>query len=102
MKKNAIMKSLILFLLVLPLSLAQAQMAEEQATSFSLQSEVEKWKQEIPVKDLNTKWVNNIGNGDDSLYGVRNFRVVLYGVYYRGGANNYYHRDHPRSNMNPL
>lgn len=34
--------------------------------------------------------------------GVRNFRTVLYGVLYRGGANNYYHRGHPRSNTHPL
>ncbi len=43
-----------------------------------------------------------MGNGYEDLYGVRNFRVVLHGVYYRGGANNAYHRTHKRSNTNPL
>jgi hypothetical protein len=45
---------------------------------------------------------DNRGEGDEDLYGTRNFRVVLHGVYYRGGANNKYHRTNPRSNKNPL
>jgi hypothetical protein len=52
--------------------------------------------------DLMSKIVDNRGNGYDPLYGVRNLRVVLHGVMYRGGANNAFHRDTPRDNMNPL
>lgn len=52
--------------------------------------------------DLTTKIVDNTGNGNSNLYGTRNFRVVLHGVFYRGGANNAYHRETPRDNMNPL
>jgi hypothetical protein len=52
--------------------------------------------------DLITKIIDNRGNGYESLYGLRNLRVVLHGVMYRGGANNFYHRQSPRDNQNPL
>ncbi len=55
-----------------------------------------------PVKTASQKLVDNQGNGNESLYGNRNLRAVLNGVYYRGGANNYYHRTNKRNNMNPL
>jgi len=48
------------------------------------------------------KLVDNQGDGFNLLYGTRNFRSVLNGVYYRGGANNYYHKTDKRDNMNPL
>ncbi len=51
---------------------------------------------------LMSKITDNKGDGFEDLYGTRNFRAVLHGVYYRGGANNYYHRSNPRNNMNPL
>jgi len=55
--------------------------------------------------DLGTaqeKLVDNQGNGFEPLYGTRNVRAVLSGVFYRGGANNRYHRSNRRSNTNPL
>jgi outer membrane protein OmpA-like peptidoglycan-associated protein len=52
--------------------------------------------------DLMYKVVDNFGNGFDSLYGARNMRPILHGVAYRGGANNYYHKDNKRNNHNPL
>lgn len=52
--------------------------------------------------DLMYKITDNKGNGYDSLYGTRNMRPVLYGVSYRGGANNYYHLTDKRDNQNPL
>lgn len=52
--------------------------------------------------DLMSKIIDNRGNGYEPLYGLRNTRVVLHGVLYRGGANNAYHRSAPRNNMNPL
>ncbi len=42
------------------------------------------------------------GAGYDELYGTRNVRSVLDGVFYRGGANNAFHRDGKRHNQNPL
>lgn len=52
--------------------------------------------------DLMSKITDNKGDGFEDLYGTRNFRAVLHGIYYRGGANNYYHRTNARNNMNPL
>ncbi|NJL26146.1 MAG: hypothetical protein HC902_13940 [Calothrix sp. SM1_5_4] len=54
------------------------------------------------LRNLDEKRVNDRGNGFDGLYGVRNFRQVLRGVFYRGGANNLYHREKRRDNRNPL
>ncbi len=55
-----------------------------------------------PLKNASQKLVDNRGNGYEDLYGNRNLRAVLNGVYYRGGANNYYHRTNKRNNMNPM
>lgn len=52
--------------------------------------------------DLMDKIINDRGNGYDTLYGVRNLRVVLHGVMYRGGANNSYNKYGKRDNSNPL
>ncbi len=60
------------------------------------------WKAHYKVDDPYTKLTNDHGDGYEDLYGTRNFRVVLHGVYYRGGANNTYNRNLKRSNMNPL
>jgi hypothetical protein len=56
------------------------------------------------LTDPYSKLVNDKGAGFDDLYGVRNFRMVLPGILYRGGANNLYHRDRSvrRKNENPL
>lgn len=71
--------------------------------SFSQTSpDIETYRTRYGLNDVSTKLVDNIGNGYEDLYGVRNFRVVLHGVYYRGGANNKYHRTNKRPNMNPL
>ena len=48
------------------------------------------------------KATDNYGNGNNDLYGTRNFRTILYGVAYRGGGNNYYHNENKRDNKNPL
>jgi hypothetical protein len=55
-----------------------------------------------PVKNASQKIVDNQGDGQEDLYGNRNLRAVLNGIYYRGGANNRYHRTNRRNNMNPL
>jgi len=54
------------------------------------------------LNDPYQKRVDDHGNGYESLYGVRNFREVLNGVLFRGGANNKYNRDGIQSNKNPL
>lgn len=54
------------------------------------------------LSDVYRKLVDNRGQGREDLYGVRNFREVLKGVLYRGGANNMFHRENPRHNSNPL
>jgi hypothetical protein len=60
------------------------------------------FKDKYKVECLNEKITDNFGNGYDSLYGTRNMRVILHGVAYRGGANNYYHKSNKRDNHNPL
>ena len=54
------------------------------------------------VECVQEKITDNKGNGFEELYGTRNFRVILHGVAYRGGGNNYYHRSDKRNNKNPL
>lgn len=63
---------------------------------------VNDYKKHYNLPDVYEKKVDNQGNGDEDLYGVRNFRAVLYGVYYRGGANNVYNKNLKRDNQNPL
>ncbi len=60
------------------------------------------YKERYNEKDLLYKIVDNWGNGYDSLYGARNVRPILHGVAYRGGANNYFHKEAKRNNHNPL
>lgn len=71
-------------------------------SGFDLKNQVDFYKQRYNLKDPYTKLVGNTGNGDDNLYGVRNFRVVLHGIYYRGGANNVFNKYGKRGNSNPL
>ncbi len=61
-----------------------------------------RYRARYQLADTSAKRVDNRGDGYEDLYGTRNFRAVLPGVLYRGGANNAYHRDHPRANQNPL
>jgi hypothetical protein len=51
---------------------------------------------------LEDKITNNSGDGFDLLYGTRNMKTILYGIAYRGGANNFYHKTDKRDNRNPL
>ncbi len=54
------------------------------------------------LDDVFKKATDNHGTGLEALYGTRNFRVILTGVAYRGGANNKWHRSASRDNRNPL
>lgn len=69
---------------------------------FDLKNQVEMFDFRYRLNDTSQKLVNDEGRGFEALYGVRNFRVVLNGVYYRGGANNTRNRDLVRKNSNPL
>lgn len=60
------------------------------------------YKNKYKVECANEKITDNFGNGYDSLYGTRNMRVILHGVAYRGGANNFYNKNQKRDNHNPL
>lgn len=74
------------------------------ALSFSAYAEVvgEQYRARYPLTSASQKLVSNNGSGFADLYGTRNFRAVLNGVYYRGGANNAYLKPHTRPNSNPL
>ena len=67
-----------------------------------LANDVAFYKGRYNMPDVYKKITDNRGNFFEDLYGTRNMREVLAGVYYRGGANNKYHKTHPRSNTNPL
>jgi len=60
------------------------------------------YQNRYPLKNPYDKLLNNRGVGEEDLYGTRNFRAVLNGVVYRGGANNKYNKYGSRSNTNPL
>ncbi|WP_295904680.1 hypothetical protein [uncultured Bdellovibrio sp.] len=74
---------------------------EPAIDGFRLDEEVKKFKLRYGFANLQEKLTDNRGDGDEALYGTRNFRVVLHGVMYRGGANNT-NLETPRSNTNPL
>ena len=82
--------------------LAFALLMTTQAHAFEISEQAEDYRLHYGIKDPYTKLVNYEGNGFEPLYGTRNFRVVLDGVYYRGGANNPYNRAGKRGNKNPL
>jgi hypothetical protein len=63
---------------------------------------IEYYDQRYGLDDVFEKKTDNRGEGFEQLYGTRNFRVVLTGVVYRGGANNKWHRNDRRDNRNPL
>ncbi len=68
----------------------------------SLEEQVDYYHERYKVNCVHEKITDNFGNGFETLYGTRNMRPILHGVAYRGGANNYYHRNSKRENNNPL
>lgn len=73
---------------------------EQMLQAFALPGDV--YRKRYHLTTALQKLVDNRGNGYERLYGVRNFRAVLNGVYYRSGANNAYHRQNKRANSNPM
>lgn len=88
------MKTLIALLLV--------AFANPATADFDLKKQVDLYKQRYNVSDVYAKVTDNKGEGFEDLYGTRNLRAVLHGIYYRGGGNNLYNREGRRDNMNPL
>lgn len=94
--KNTLLTFFVLVLFNSPLTpVAKAQ------TDMGLES-IYFYQNRYPLKNPYDKLVNNRGDGREDLYGTRNFRSVLNGVVYRGGANNAYNKYGKRSNQNPL
>ena len=92
------MKKLILLAILCP-ALSYAQPLE---TLVNQEESIYHYQTRYPLRDPYRKLVDNQGNGFEDLYGVRNFRAVLNGVVYRGGANNAYNKNGKRANSNPL
>lgn len=67
-----------------------------------LVSQIEFYENRYKVNCIDEKITDNFGEGFDSLYGTRNMRTILFGIAYRGGANNFYHKHNKRDNQNPL
>lgn len=72
------------------------------ASAEATEKSIAYYQHRYPLANVFDKLVDNKGNGFEPLYGTRNFRTVLNGVVYRGGANNRFHRDDERHNSNPL
>ena len=87
---------LILFLFLFSSCFAQNDSVKIDDSAFKY------YKDLYGVECVQEKITDNQGNGFEDLYGTRNFRVILHGVAYRGGGNNYYHRSDKRNNKNPL
>lgn len=83
-----------LLLVVAPLSAFAGGGEEELKIDF--------YQSRYPLGDVFQKQVDNHGDGDERLYGTRNFRAVLNGVLYRGGANNKWNKYGVKENRNPL
>jgi len=73
-----------------------------EAQNPEVSNKIEYYKNKYGKNCADEKITDNFGNGYDSLYGTRNMRTILYGIAYRGGANNFYHKTNKRDNHNPL
>ncbi|MGY8988821.1 MAG: OmpA family protein, partial [Flavobacteriales bacterium] len=87
---------LILFIFIFSSCFAQNDSVKIDDSAFKY------YKDLYGAECVQEKITDNKGNGFEDLYGTRNFRVILHGVAYRGGGNNYYHRSDKRNNKNPL
>ncbi len=100
MVKN--MKKIFYSIIVLFLFSAIYLFPSEKLHFASVFEKVHYYKELFKIKCADEKITDNRGNGNESLYGTRNMRVILHGIAYRGGANNAYHRKNKRGNQNPL
>jgi len=86
---------LILFLFAFSL------LAQKQDFNY-LKERPKKYEEKFKATSLYDKITDNFGENCPSVYGTRNMRVVLNGIVYRGGANNYYNKNNKRDNENPM
>lgn len=104
MRKGRFMQKLVLFAFAAFVSLSSSVQAQTQTADLfrSKDEAIEAYRNRYGLTNVYDKRVDNHGNGFEPLYGTRNFRAVLNGVVYRGGANNAYNRNGKRNNSNPL
>ena len=88
----------LLFLLVYNFTFSQTTASIQNISNSLIISNANNYKLKYNVNCVQDKITDNKGNGFEGLYGTRNLRVVLHGVAYRGGGNNYYHRTNKRNN----
>ena len=88
--------------LVLCSQAASQEQTDEVPGNDDQRAWIEYYDQRYALDDVFEKKTDNQGEGCEDLYGTRNFRVILKGVAYRGGANNKWHRSDRRDNRNPL
>ncbi|MEY4615231.1 MAG: hypothetical protein RJB66_191 [Pseudomonadota bacterium] len=98
---SVFMKSILVGALVSIIVPRQAQSSMGDSIVASL-DDILYYQRRYPLKNTSEKFVDNQGEGFEELYGARNFRAVLNGVMYRGGANNKYNKYGRRDNRNPL
>ena len=91
----------LVFLLLLTFTQVYAEAVASDLAS-SINDTVDYYQTHYGLRNVYDKRVDDHGNGYEPLYGVRNFRVVLNGLVYRGGANNAFNRHGVRNNSNPL
>ena len=89
---------LFLFLLFINFSFSQNLDSIQKVTESLIIKKANTYQLKYKVNCVQDKITDNQGNGFEELYGTRNFRVILHGVAYRGGGNNYYHRTNKRNN----
>ncbi len=85
-----------------PTDMPDSGLTSDDKNLEKLSRDVAFYKSRYQMPDVYKKITNDRGNDFEDLYGTRNMREVLAGVYYRGGGNNKYHKKNPRSNTNPL
>ncbi len=87
----------VILVIVISIKLEVLEAKEEDKPSF-----IPFYQKQYQLNDTSTKLVGDHGDGHENLYGVRNFRMVLNGVLYRGGANNPFNKHKKRDVRNPL
>lgn len=90
------------FLLTLSLWLQPPAVTADGLDDAMPVTRIDHYAQRYDLDDVFAKRTDNHGEGFEALYGTRNFRTILTGVAYRGGANNKWNRNGRRDNMNPL
>ena len=78
------------FLIFIPVLFFSQNDSDTSTDCFSF---IKNRKNPFGIRSIENRIVDNKGNGNENLYGTRNFRVVLYDLVYRGGGNNFHLKD---------